>query len=142
MHVCSRCQEERSLDTSRQLSQENKLSALSASTSYTFSPPPPQSWQRYPTATLSLPEGRTGTPGAVLTNAVTQGGPVEARLAAHDTTVRAQAVLAPPCAADGISIFFTLIHICREKGQGVRMVRQGSCLLTAAPEASSVGQRP
>lgn len=120
--VCSRCQEEKSLDTSRQLSQENKLLALSASPPATrflllLLLPPPCPWQRCPTATLSLLGGRTGTPGAVLTNAVTQGSPVEARLAAHDTTVGAQAVLAPPRATDGIPVLFTLIHICREESK-------------------------
>lgn len=43
---------------------------------------------------------------------------MEAGLAAHDTTVGAQAVLAPPRAADGIPVLFTLIHICREESKG------------------------
>lgn len=67
---------------------------------------------------------------------------MEARLAAHNTTVGAQAVLAPPRATDGIPVFFTLIHVCRKKGKGMRMVRWGPCLLTAARGSSSAGQRP
>lgn len=95
-------------------------SIICISTSHTLPPPPPsppRPWQRCSTATLSLLGGGTGTPGTVLTNAVTQGGPVEAGLAAHDTTVGAQAVLAPPRATDGIPVLFTLIHICREESK-------------------------
>lgn len=66
---------------------------------------------------------------------------MEARLAAHDTTVGAQAVLAPPRAADGIPIFFTLIHICRKESKGMKMVRWGPCLFNAAPGSASAGQR-
>lgn len=62
---------------------------------------------------------------AELTNAVTQGCPVEARLATHDTTVGAQAVLASPCATDGIPIFLTFIHVCRESGKRTGMVNWG-----------------
>lgn len=65
---------------------------------------------------------------------------MEARLAAHDTTVGAQAVLAPPCAADGIPIFFTLIHVCREESKEMTMVRWGPCLFNTAPGSASVGQ--
>lgn len=60
---------------------------------------------------------------------------MEARLAAHDTAVGAQAVLAPPRATDGIPIFFTLIHVCREEGKGMRIVTWRLCLLTAAPRS-------
>lgn len=67
---------------------------------------------------------------------------MEARLAAHNTTVGAQAVLAPPCATDGIPIFFTLIHICREESKGIRMVRWGPCLFNAATGSALAGQRP
>lgn len=67
---------------------------------------------------------------------------MEARLAAHDTAVGAQAVLAPPCATDGIPIFFTLIHICRDESKGMRMARWGPCLFSAAPGSTSAGQRP
>lgn len=67
---------------------------------------------------------------------------MEARLAAHDTAVGAQAVLAAPCAADGIPIFLTLIHICREETEGMRMVRWGPCLFNAATGSALAGQRP
>lgn len=118
----------RCLDTSRQLSQENKLPALSASPLATcflllllllYNP-----GKDVPQPCCSCQEG-DGDTEAILTNAVTRGCPVEARLAAHDTTVGAQAVLAPPCATDGIPIFLTFVHICRERGKGTGMVSWG-----------------
>lgn len=101
-------------------------------------PSPPRPWQRCPTAPLSL-QGGDRARQAVLTDAVTQGRPVEAGLAAHDAAVGAQAVLAPPRAADGIPVLLTLIHVCREQGKGAGTVKWGSLL---AHGSGSVCQRP
>lgn len=143
--VCSRCQEERSLDTSRQLSQENKLSALSASplaTCFLLLLLLPRAPGRDVPQPPRPRQGGDRAMQAVLTDAVTQGRPVEAGLAAHDTAVGAQAVLAPPRAADGIPVFLTLIHVCREQGKGTGTVKRSPCLLTAEPGSGSVCQRP
>lgn len=105
------------------------LSIICLSTSHTF-PPPPSPLVPLAEVSHNLPcscQGERQETRGVLTNAVTQGGPMEARLAAHNTTVGAQAVLAPPCATDGIPIFFTLIHVCREESKAMRMVRWGPC---------------